>query len=74
MGLGMAQRLLAAGHDLRVYNRTGSKAAELERAGAKLCGTTSPPVQSGRDRMAFSLHNWRREHSRSSARHSRTTG
>jgi 3-hydroxyisobutyrate dehydrogenase len=39
MGLGMAQRLLAAGHDLRVYNRTGSKAAELERAGAKLCGT-----------------------------------
>ena len=37
MGLGMAKRLLAAGHDLRVYNRTASKAAELERAGAKLC-------------------------------------
>lgn len=35
MGLGMAQRLLQAGHDLRVYNRTGSKAGELERAGAR---------------------------------------
>lgn len=35
MGLGMAQRLLRAGHDLRVYNRTGSKAGELERAGAR---------------------------------------
>ena len=27
MGLGMAGRLLAAGHELRVYNRTPSKAA-----------------------------------------------
>ncbi|HET9447389.1 MAG TPA: NAD(P)-binding domain-containing protein, partial [Steroidobacteraceae bacterium] len=35
MGLGMARRLLQAGHDLRVYNRTASKAAELERAGAR---------------------------------------
>ena len=25
MGLGMAGRLLAAGHELRVYNRTASK-------------------------------------------------
>jgi 3-hydroxyisobutyrate dehydrogenase len=39
MGLGMAQRLLQAGHDLRVYNRTASKAAELERAGARRCST-----------------------------------
>jgi 3-hydroxyisobutyrate dehydrogenase len=39
MGLGMANRLLGAGHDLRVYNRTGSKADALERAGAKLCRT-----------------------------------
>src|SRR5262245_24601294 len=39
MGLGMANRLLEAGHDLRVYNRTGSKAAPPERAGAKLCRT-----------------------------------
>jgi 3-hydroxyisobutyrate dehydrogenase len=35
MGVGMAQRLLQAGHQLRVYNRTGPKAAVLERAGAR---------------------------------------
>ena len=35
MGLGMARRLLQAGHDLRVYNRTASKASELESAGAR---------------------------------------
>ncbi|HKS53629.1 MAG TPA: NAD(P)-dependent oxidoreductase [Steroidobacteraceae bacterium] len=34
MGAGMARRLLQAGHQVRVYNRTSSKAAELERAGA----------------------------------------
>lgn len=39
MGLGMANRLLEAGHDLRVYNRTSSKAANLERVGAKRCLT-----------------------------------
>ena len=39
MGLGMAHRLLQAGHDLRIYNRTGSKAAELERVGARRCLT-----------------------------------
>jgi 3-hydroxyisobutyrate dehydrogenase len=37
MGLGMAQRLLAAGHRLRVYNRTTSKAASLVAQGAVLC-------------------------------------
>jgi len=36
MGLGMAQRVLQAGHDLRVFNRTLSKAATLERAGARV--------------------------------------
>jgi 3-hydroxyisobutyrate dehydrogenase len=35
----MAQRLLGAGHDLRVYNRTRSKAAALEDAGARICET-----------------------------------
>jgi 3-hydroxyisobutyrate dehydrogenase len=35
MGLGMARRLLQAGHQLRVYNRTGSRAGELESAGAR---------------------------------------
>jgi 3-hydroxyisobutyrate dehydrogenase len=39
MGLGMAQRLLQAGHDLRVHNRTSSKAAEFERAGARRYAT-----------------------------------
>ncbi len=39
MGLGMAHRLLQAGHDLRVYNRTSSKAAELEGAGARCYAT-----------------------------------
>ena len=40
MGLGMARRLLQSGHDLRVYNRTASKAAEFERAGARRCPTS----------------------------------
>lgn len=35
MGAGMARRLLQAGHELHVYNRTRSKAQELERAGAR---------------------------------------
>jgi 3-hydroxyisobutyrate dehydrogenase len=39
MGLGMAHRLLQAGHELRVYNRTPAKAAALERAGARSCPT-----------------------------------
>jgi 3-hydroxyisobutyrate dehydrogenase-like beta-hydroxyacid dehydrogenase len=39
IGIGMAQRLLAAGHDLRVYNRTRSKAVPLEHAGARVCAT-----------------------------------
>jgi 3-hydroxyisobutyrate dehydrogenase len=39
MGVGMARRLLDAGHDLRIHNRTRSKAAELERAGARFCLT-----------------------------------
>jgi 3-hydroxyisobutyrate dehydrogenase len=37
MGRGMAGRLLAAGHDVRVFNRTRSRAADLERAGARVC-------------------------------------
>jgi 3-hydroxyisobutyrate dehydrogenase len=35
----MANRLLQAGHDVRVYNRTGARAAALESAGAKHCLT-----------------------------------
>jgi 3-hydroxyisobutyrate dehydrogenase len=39
MGIGMAQRLLGAGHDLRVYNRTRAKAGELQNAGARVYET-----------------------------------
>ena len=37
MGLGMAGRLLGAGHQLNVYNRTPAKAATLVERGARLC-------------------------------------
>lgn len=36
MGQAIAGRILADGHDLVVYNRTRSKAAELEKGGAKV--------------------------------------
>lgn len=39
MGSGMARRLLQAKHDLRVFNRTRTKASELEQAGARVCDT-----------------------------------
>jgi 3-hydroxyisobutyrate dehydrogenase len=41
MGLGMAGRLLAAGHSLRLYNRTASKAASLVERGAVLCASAA---------------------------------
>jgi 3-hydroxyisobutyrate dehydrogenase len=39
MGQAMAGRLVAAGHDVRVYNRTSAKARALVRAGATLATT-----------------------------------
>jgi len=39
MGQAIAGRLVDAGHDLVVYNRTRSKAEELERKGAKVADT-----------------------------------
>ena len=39
MGLGMAGRLLVAGHQLNVYNRTPEKAAPLMGAGVQLCAS-----------------------------------
>jgi 3-hydroxyisobutyrate dehydrogenase len=39
MGSGMANRLLAAGHELVVHNRTPSRAADLVAAGATLAPT-----------------------------------
>ena len=39
MGRGMAARLLAAGHEVRVHNRTVAKAQDLVTSGAKLAMT-----------------------------------
>ena len=39
MGSAMAANLLAAGHDLTVYNRTKAKAASLVKRGAHLADT-----------------------------------
>ncbi len=39
MGIGMAQRVLAAGHTLHVYNRTAARAAPLAAHGARVFGT-----------------------------------
>ena len=39
MGLGMAGRLLVAGHQLNVYNRTPEKAAPLMGAAVRLCAS-----------------------------------
>ena len=39
MGIGMAGRVLAAGHALQVYNRTASRAELLLSQGARLCPT-----------------------------------
>jgi 3-hydroxyisobutyrate dehydrogenase len=39
MGIGMAGRVLAAGHELRLYNRTASRAESLVRKGARQFST-----------------------------------
>ncbi|MEV6770228.1 NAD(P)-dependent oxidoreductase [Nocardia sp. NPDC051030] len=39
MGLGMAARMMSAGHEVTVYNRSPEKAAELVEAGAVLAET-----------------------------------
>jgi 3-hydroxyisobutyrate dehydrogenase len=44
MGAPMAARLLGAGHDLTVYNRTPAKAEPLITAGAKLAGSPAEAV------------------------------
>src|SRR4051812_16988617 len=48
MGQGMTRRILAAGHDLIVYNRTKEKAADLAGAGAALATTIADACR-GRD-------------------------
>jgi 3-hydroxyisobutyrate dehydrogenase-like beta-hydroxyacid dehydrogenase len=48
MGFAMAKRLLAAGHDVSVYNRTRSKVEPLAQAGAKI-------VDSPRDLRGYDI-------------------
>ena len=47
MGLGIAQNLLRAGHQLTVYNRTRSKAEALSSAGAQVASSLGEACQSG---------------------------
>jgi 3-hydroxyisobutyrate dehydrogenase-like beta-hydroxyacid dehydrogenase len=48
MGQAMAARVLAAGHELVVYNRTREKCADLEKAGAAVAGSMAEACK-GRD-------------------------
>jgi 3-hydroxyisobutyrate dehydrogenase len=47
MGYPMAERVLAAGHELTVYNRTAGKAEPLMRKGAKLAPSALAAVAAG---------------------------
>jgi 3-hydroxyisobutyrate dehydrogenase-like beta-hydroxyacid dehydrogenase len=47
MGQAMARRVLDAGHDLILYNRTPSKLAELAAAGAKTAGSVADAARHG---------------------------
>jgi 3-hydroxyisobutyrate dehydrogenase-like beta-hydroxyacid dehydrogenase len=47
MGEGMARRLLGAGHDLAVYNRTPEKARPLAQAGATLVRSIAEAARHG---------------------------
>ncbi|MEU5989609.1 NAD(P)-binding domain-containing protein [Spirillospora sp. NPDC047418] len=54
MGAPMAGRLLAAGHDVSLWNRTADKAAPLARAGAAVRATPAEAV-AGRDLVIMML-------------------
>ena len=47
MGRAMASRILAAGHDLAVYNRTAAKADDLVARGATRAGTVAEAARHG---------------------------
>ena len=47
MGQEMARRLIAAGHDIAVYNRTPEKAKPLAEAGAKIVGSIADAARYG---------------------------
>ena len=46
MGSGMARNLVRAGHDLAVYNRTRSRAEELEGEGARVADSPADAASS----------------------------
>jgi len=54
MGQAMAGRILAAGHDLVVYNRTRSKGAQLEAQGAKVADSVAAACE-GREAVITML-------------------
>ena len=43
MGIGMASRMLDAGHQVSVYNRTAGKAQSVVSRGARLAGQAASP-------------------------------
>jgi 3-hydroxyisobutyrate dehydrogenase len=47
MGRPMAERALAAGHELTVYNRTRDKAEPLARKGARIAGSAREAIEVG---------------------------
>lgn len=53
MGSGMARRLLAAGFDVAVWNRTVQKAQALAEAGARIAPTPAEAVQGARIVLAM---------------------
>ena len=52
MGFGMARRLVDAGHNVRVWNRSPASADSLVAAGATLAGSAAEALRSG---IAFSM-------------------
>lgn len=47
MGYPMAERVLAAGHELIAYNRTQEKAEPLARKGARIAGSAREAIEAG---------------------------
>jgi 3-hydroxyisobutyrate dehydrogenase len=47
MGYPMAERVLAAGHELTAYNRTRDKAEPLARKGARIAGSAREAIEAG---------------------------
>ena len=54
MGSGFVRRLLATGHEVRVWNRSAAKARALEAHGARACGSPAAALD-GAERIHLSL-------------------